>query len=222
MIVENHREEEDQEGNNSPKIETLPLFPIHGGSHHDFFGVKALDLSSDHSVGGYYTARMVEPHLSSLSTHMDITTDFNHREEEDQEGNNSPEIETLPLFPIHGGSHHDFLSVKATDLSSDHSVGENHREEEDQEGNNSSKITTDFLTAENEPRGIMSRERVEPATEGSDVPRTLPQQIGMPRLRFGMITGTNPELLKIAKTGQRARSYASRDPGHLLAFEIRW
>ncbi|GJY60388.1 CACTA transposable element [Tanacetum coccineum] len=62
-------------------------------------GVKASDLSSDHSVGE------------------------NHREEEDQEGNNSPEIETLPLFPIHGGSHHDFLSVKATDLSSDHSVG---------------------------------------------------------------------------------------------------
>ncbi|GKA66371.1 hypothetical protein Tco_0766179 [Tanacetum coccineum] len=28
----------------------------------------------------------------------------NHCEEEDQEGNNSPEIETLPLFPIHGGS----------------------------------------------------------------------------------------------------------------------
>ncbi|GKD66382.1 hypothetical protein Tco_1308490, partial [Tanacetum coccineum] len=51
----NHREEEDQEGNNSPEIKTLPLFPIHGGSHHDFFGVKASDLSSDHSVGGYYT-----------------------------------------------------------------------------------------------------------------------------------------------------------------------
>ncbi|GKE50782.1 hypothetical protein Tco_1485938, partial [Tanacetum coccineum] len=54
-IAENHREEEDQEGNNSLEIETLPLFSIHGGSHHDFFGVKALDLSSDHSVGGYYT-----------------------------------------------------------------------------------------------------------------------------------------------------------------------
>ncbi|GKE97911.1 hypothetical protein Tco_0021262, partial [Tanacetum coccineum] len=24
------------------------------------------------------------------------------------------------------------------------------------------------------------------------------------------------------QTGQRARSYAGRDPGHLLAFEIRW
>nr|GEX10206.1 RNA-directed DNA polymerase, eukaryota [Tanacetum cinerariifolium] len=32
---------------------------------------------------------------------------------------------------------------------------------------------------------------------------------------------TKPEPLKIAKTGQRARSYAGRDPGHLLAFEIR-
>ncbi|GJZ44471.1 hypothetical protein Tco_0591726 [Tanacetum coccineum] len=41
----------DQEGNNSPEIETLPLFPIHGGSQHDFFGVQASDLSLDHSVG---------------------------------------------------------------------------------------------------------------------------------------------------------------------------
>ncbi|GJY26331.1 hypothetical protein Tco_0401057 [Tanacetum coccineum] len=49
-IAEKHRKEEDQEGNNSPEIETLPLFPIHGGSHHDFFGVKASNLSSDHSV----------------------------------------------------------------------------------------------------------------------------------------------------------------------------
>ncbi|GJS43635.1 retrotransposon gag domain, retroviral aspartyl protease [Tanacetum coccineum] len=63
-----HREEEDQEGNNSLEIETLPLFPIHGASQHDFFGVKASDLSSDHSVGGYYNARMVGPH-------MDNTTD---------------------------------------------------------------------------------------------------------------------------------------------------
>ncbi|GKC41625.1 hypothetical protein Tco_1059347, partial [Tanacetum coccineum] len=50
----NHREEEDQEGNNSskPEIETRPLFPIHGSSHHDFFGVKASNLSSDHSYIG--------------------------------------------------------------------------------------------------------------------------------------------------------------------------
>ncbi|GKA29003.1 hypothetical protein Tco_0715248 [Tanacetum coccineum] len=40
-------------------------------------------------------------------------------------------------------------------------------------------------------------------------------------LPFRMIPGTKPESLKIAKTGQRARSYAGRDPGHLLAFEIR-
>nr|GEW46252.1 ribonuclease H-like domain-containing protein [Tanacetum cinerariifolium] len=51
-LVENHREEEDQEGNSSPKIETLPLFPIHDGSQHDLFGLKALDLSLDHSMGG--------------------------------------------------------------------------------------------------------------------------------------------------------------------------
>ncbi|GKA64792.1 DIE2/ALG10 family protein [Tanacetum coccineum] len=47
---------------------------------------------------------------------------------------------------------------------------------------------------------------------GTDVPRTLPRQIGMPRLPFGMIPGTKPEQLKIAKTGQKARSYAGRDP----------
>nr|GEX93174.1 hypothetical protein [Tanacetum cinerariifolium] len=34
--------------------------------------------------------------------------------------------------------------------------------------------------------------------------------------------GTKPESLKIAKTRQRAWSSASKDPGHLLAFEIRW
>nr|GEY46952.1 hypothetical protein [Tanacetum cinerariifolium] len=45
--------------------------------------------------------------------------------------------------------------------------------------------------------------------------------IGMPRLPSRMIPGTKPEPLKIAKTEQRARSYASRDPDHLLAFEIK-
>ncbi|GKD59780.1 hypothetical protein Tco_1297289 [Tanacetum coccineum] len=47
---------------------------------------------------------------------------------------------------------------------------------------------------------------------GSDVPRALPWQIGMPRFPFGMIPGTKPESLKIAKTEQRARSYADMDP----------
>ncbi|GJX43550.1 hypothetical protein Tco_0260226 [Tanacetum coccineum] len=58
---------------------------------------------------------------------------------------------------------------------------------------------------------------------GSDISRTLPWQIGMPSLPFGIIPGTKLEPLKIAKTRQRARSYAGRDPSHLLAFEIkRW
>lgn len=54
---ENHHqdEEDDQEGDTSTKIETLPLFPIHGGTHHDFFGMKSEDLSLDHGTGGYYT-----------------------------------------------------------------------------------------------------------------------------------------------------------------------
>nr|GEZ10417.1 hypothetical protein [Tanacetum cinerariifolium] len=46
--------------------------------------------------------------------------------------------------------------------------------------------------------------------------------IGMPRFPSGMIPGTKPEPLKIAKTAQRAWSYADKDPGHLLAFEFRW
>nr|GEX07497.1 hypothetical protein [Tanacetum cinerariifolium] len=50
-IAENHREVEDQKGNNLLEIETLHLFPIHGVSQHDFFDVKASDLSSNHSVG---------------------------------------------------------------------------------------------------------------------------------------------------------------------------
>ncbi|GJS00386.1 hypothetical protein Tco_0316894 [Tanacetum coccineum] len=52
-------------------------------------------------------------------------------------------------------------------------------------------------------------------------PTTFAKVIGMPRLPFRMIPGTKPEPLKIAKTGQRARLYAGRDPGHLLTFEIR-
>ncbi|KAI3519163.1 hypothetical protein L1887_08190 [Cichorium endivia] len=54
-ILENrHHEEEQEEGDTSTEIETLPLFPIHGGTHHDFFSMKAPDLSSEHSAGGYY------------------------------------------------------------------------------------------------------------------------------------------------------------------------
>nr|GEX62407.1 hypothetical protein [Tanacetum cinerariifolium] len=41
-------------------------------------------------------------------------------------------------------------------------------------------------------------------------------------LSFGMIPGTLPEPLKMGKTRQRARSYLDRDPGRLLAFEMRW
>ncbi|KVI02937.1 Homeodomain-containing protein [Cynara cardunculus var. scolymus] len=64
--------EEDDDGGGgggelSTQIETLPLFPIHGGTttttttttggnHHDIFNVKAaVDSSSEHSNGGYYT-----------------------------------------------------------------------------------------------------------------------------------------------------------------------
>nr|GEZ87052.1 hypothetical protein [Tanacetum cinerariifolium] len=43
-------------------------------------------------------------------------------------------------------------------------------------------------------------------------PENIIPQIGIPRLPSRMIPGTKPEQLKIAKTGQRARSYAGRDP----------
>nr|GEY78501.1 F-box domain, leucine-rich repeat domain, L domain-like protein [Tanacetum cinerariifolium] len=45
---------------------------------------------------------------------------------------------------------------------------------------------------------------------------------GINILSFGMIPGTLPEPLKIGQTGQRARSYLDKDPGRLLAFEMRW
>nr|GEU50939.1 hypothetical protein [Tanacetum cinerariifolium] len=48
-----------------------------------------------------------------------------------------------------------------------------------------------------------------------DVPRTSPYQIGMRILPFGLIPRMLHEPLKIIKTGQRARSYAGRDPGSL-------
>nr|GEU95403.1 F-box domain, leucine-rich repeat domain, L domain-like protein [Tanacetum cinerariifolium] len=57
---------------------------------------------------------------------------------------------------------------------------------------------------------------------GRNVLRTLRLASGISTLSFGMIPGTLPEPLKIAKTGQRARSYLDRDLGRLLAFEMRW
>ncbi|GKG31414.1 hypothetical protein Tco_0423902 [Tanacetum coccineum] len=57
----------------------------------------------------------------------------------------------------------------------------------------------------------------------ADVPRTSQWQIGMRRLPFGLIPRTLPGVLKMLETRQRARSYAGRDPGHLLPSEIgRW
>ncbi|PWA88999.1 Homeodomain-containing protein [Artemisia annua] len=50
--------QDNDEENISTDIETLPLFPIHGGSttssgiHHDFFNMKE---SSEYGNGGYYT-----------------------------------------------------------------------------------------------------------------------------------------------------------------------
>lgn len=60
MKMEYHetQEQENDEENLSTDIETLPLFPVHGGSttssgiYHDFFNMKE---SSECSNGGYYT-----------------------------------------------------------------------------------------------------------------------------------------------------------------------
>nr|GEW49456.1 hypothetical protein [Tanacetum cinerariifolium] len=53
-----------------------------------------------------------------------------------------------------------------------------------------------------------------------DVPRTPLLQIRMGRSGFGLIPRTLPGVLKMLKTRKIALSYASRDPGHLLSFEI--
>ncbi|GKD42596.1 hypothetical protein Tco_1267241 [Tanacetum coccineum] len=53
-----------------------------------------------------------------------------------------------------------------------------------------------------------------------DVPRTSLWKIGMSRSGFGLIPRTWPGVLKMLETGQRARSYAVRDPGHLLPSKI--
>nr|GEV06033.1 hypothetical protein [Tanacetum cinerariifolium] len=54
-----------------------------------------------------------------------------------------------------------------------------------------------------------------------NVVRTLRRASGISILSFGIIPGKLPEPLKIGKTRQRARSYLDRDPGRLLAFEMR-
>nr|GEW87425.1 hypothetical protein [Tanacetum cinerariifolium] len=59
-------------------------------------------------------------------------------------------------------------------------------------------------------------------TSGGHVPRPLRRKTGISIFSFGMILGTLPEPLKIGKTGQSTQSYLDRDPGRLLAFEMRW
>ncbi|GJS72500.1 hypothetical protein Tco_0705341 [Tanacetum coccineum] len=50
--------------------------------------------------------------------------------------------------------------------------------------------------------------------------QTSLRKIRMRRFGFGLIPRTWPGVLKMLKTGQRARSYADRDPDHLLPSEI--
>nr|GEY39523.1 hypothetical protein [Tanacetum cinerariifolium] len=64
-------------------------------------------------------------------------------------------------------------------------------------------------------RATFSQDALDP-----NVLRTSPRQIGMHNLPFGLIPRTLPGVLKMLKTGQRARSYADRDPSHLLSSEI--
>nr|CEP20208.1 transcription factor WUSCHEL [Helianthus annuus] len=53
-MFENHDQDEEQ-GEPSTEIETLPLFPIHDGNHHDFFGMRTANLQLEQGTGGYYT-----------------------------------------------------------------------------------------------------------------------------------------------------------------------
>ncbi|GJT50628.1 hypothetical protein Tco_0976785 [Tanacetum coccineum] len=53
-----------------------------------------------------------------------------------------------------------------------------------------------------------------------DLLQTSSRQIGIYKSTIGLILRTMPEAFKMLKTGQRARSSASRDPGHLLSSEI--
>nr|GEY74868.1 hypothetical protein [Tanacetum cinerariifolium] len=63
--------------------------------------------------------------------------------------------------------------------------------------------------------GLMTWKESDP-----DVSRTPLLQIRMGISGFGLIPRTLPGVLKMLKTRKRALSYASRDPGHLLSFEI--
>ncbi|KAK1410473.1 hypothetical protein QVD17_37010 [Tagetes erecta] len=58
-MLENHDQDDvqEQEGETSSEIETLPLFPIHDGTHHDFFSMKTANLPLEHTTaaGGYFT-----------------------------------------------------------------------------------------------------------------------------------------------------------------------
>ncbi|KAD7479214.1 hypothetical protein E3N88_02350 [Mikania micrantha] len=56
-ILENDHDGQDEEqGETSTEIETLPLFPIHDDTHHDFFSMKTANLPLEHSTtGGCYT-----------------------------------------------------------------------------------------------------------------------------------------------------------------------
>ncbi|GJZ94615.1 hypothetical protein Tco_0666818 [Tanacetum coccineum] len=56
-----------------------------------------------------------------------------------------------------------------------------------------------------------------------DLPQTSSSQIWISILTIGLILRTLPEPFKILKIRQRARSFAGRDPGHLMSSEIcRW
>ncbi|KAL4569031.1 hypothetical protein LXL04_024658 [Taraxacum kok-saghyz] len=50
---EGQEEDDDTEGDLSAPIETLPLFPIHGGANHDIFNMKAA-VEAEHNNGGCY------------------------------------------------------------------------------------------------------------------------------------------------------------------------
>nr|GEV90828.1 reverse transcriptase domain-containing protein [Tanacetum cinerariifolium] len=89
----NHREEEDQEGNNSPEIETLTYHVL------ATFGRFLKNHREEENQEGNNSPEIETLTYNVLATYGTTITK-NHRKEEDQEGNNSPEIQTLTYLVL--------------------------------------------------------------------------------------------------------------------------
>ncbi|GKB08160.1 hypothetical protein Tco_0836444 [Tanacetum coccineum] len=75
-----------------------------------------------------------------------------------------------------------------------------------------------------EPLGpVLKLDETRDKASNPGLPQTLSSQIGISILTIGLILRTLPEPFKMLKIGQRARSFAGKDPGHLMSSKIcRW